>query len=152
MKILFLDSKGEGLAFLAQSLLQQYDRYMLISSASVLPNQGVRDIIQRCISGLNLKEKARFVPVSEFLNEPWDYVVTLTEEAKLNYPVFNGRVKLHIRLPLEALINEKDRDFTCARLNEEIKKQLYIFYQHHILEPEEERRCPCGANRYCRCF
>lgn len=153
MKILFLDSAGEGLAFLAQNLLQQFDRYMLVSSASVLPDRGADAVVCHCVSELNLKEEEiNFVPVSEFRNEPWDYVITLTEAATANSPVFSGRVKQRIHIPLEALVKEGDKKFFFSRLNDEIKKLLYVFYLHHVLKPEEGQGCPCGANRHCRCF
>lgn len=71
--------------------------------------------------------------VDQFLDESFDYVVTVCDHAKETCPIFTGKVqhRLHIGFddPAEAVGTEEDILKVYRRVRDEIKEQFYKWYQ-----------------------
>lgn len=74
--------------------------------------------------------------VSEYFNEPWNYVITVCGGAKESCPLFTGDVKhrLHIGFtaPSDFKGSEKDTLNEFHRVRDEIKNTFYKFYIENL--------------------
>ncbi len=74
--------------------------------------------------------------VDQFLNESFDYVITVCDNAKETCPVFLGRVgkQLHIGFedPAEATGTEEEILSVFRKVRDQIKKDFLKFYQDNI--------------------
>jgi arsenate reductase len=74
--------------------------------------------------------------VDQFLNESFDYVITVCDKAKETCPVFIGKIgkQLHIGFedPAEATGTEEEVLSVFRRIRDEIKKDFYEFYLKEI--------------------
>lgn len=122
---------------MAEGYLKSFDNRLNIFSAGTQPNGKVHPKAVKVMKeeeidlSLN-KPKA----VTEFLNEEFDYVITVCDGAKESCPVFTGKVKnrLHIGFedPAEVTGNE---DFILPefrRICDEIKRDFQDFFYKRI--------------------
>lgn len=76
------------------------------------------------------------VSVDHYLNEAWDYVITVCNGAKESCPVFSGQVKhkLHIGFddPSHATGSSEFIDAEFHRVRDEIKNAFYELYVNQI--------------------
>ena len=74
--------------------------------------------------------------VNQYLNEEWDYVITVCGGANESCPAFVGNVKhrLHIGFddPSDAVGTQEFIDSEFIRVRDEIKKRFYDFYLHEL--------------------
>ncbi len=79
---------------------------------------------------------ARSKSIDQFLNEEFDYVITVCDNAKETCPVFTGKVKhrLHIGFddPVEATGTEEYVVSEFRRVRDEIRERFYQFYRKEI--------------------
>jgi arsenate reductase len=75
--------------------------------------------------------------VDEFVDQSFDYVITVCDNAKEVCPVFTGQVKhqLHIPFddPADATGTEQEVLAVYRRVRDEIKKQFGILYDKEIV-------------------
>ena len=94
-------------------------------------------------------------PVDQYLDEPWDYVITVCGDANENCPIFRGKVrhKLHIGFydPSRATGTPEFIESEFRRICIQIKTKMYDFYTDEILNGDGGPTCTCGANRFCKC-
>lgn len=71
-----------------------------------------------------------------FLEDAFDYVITVCGNAKENCPVFLGEVKqrLHIGFedPAEAVGTEEEILEVFRTIRDEIRERMYIFYTENV--------------------
>jgi arsenate reductase len=99
MRILILCTGNTCRSQMAQGFLQSFDKNLEVHSAGTFPGSRVnpRAIEVMAESGIDIS--GRFTkPVDDYLDEEWDYVITVCDSAKVNCPVFTGKVanRLHI--------------------------------------------------------
>ncbi len=74
--------------------------------------------------------------VSEYLDEPWDYVITVCGGANESCPAFNGEVahRLHIGLddPSDAVGSPEFIASEFRRVRDQIKERFTEFYNTEI--------------------
>jgi len=74
--------------------------------------------------------------VDQFLSQPFDYVITVCDNAKESCPVFSGAVKerLHIGFddPADATGSDEEVLSVFRRVRDEIKRDFYHFYSKNI--------------------
>lgn len=87
--------------------------------------------------------------VENYLNEEWDYVITVCGGANESCPMFIGNVKqrLHIGFddPSEAEGTDEFVMSEFRRVRDEIKQRIAEFYITQILK-REVSKCYCGGN------
>ena len=127
---------------MAQGFLQSFNKRPEVSSAGTFPASKVnpRAIKVMAEVGIDIRKNTP-KSVDEFLNDKWDYVITLCDDAKETCPVFTGKVKhrLHIGFEDPSLITGPE-DYVMSefrRIRDEIKKQFRLFCQNLILNNEK---------------
>jgi arsenate reductase len=74
--------------------------------------------------------------VDQYIDEEWDYVITVCGGANESCPAFTGKVKkrLHIGFddPAEVMGNEEEVLSEYRRVRDEIKRDFLGFYKKEI--------------------
>ena len=137
MKILILCTGNSCRSQMAEGFLQMFDKKPEVVSAGTQPSREVhpKAIQVMAEEGIDLsRNKPKHV--NNFLNENFDYVITVCDGAKEICPVFTGKVKhlLHIGFddPAEAEGSETFILSEFIRIREEIKRDFRKFYDELI--------------------
>jgi len=137
MKILILCTGNSCRSQMAQGFLKSFDNKIEVHSAGTFPATKVN---QRAIGvmaevGIDISKNAP-KSVDEFLNDKWDYVITVCDDAKETCPVFPGKVKhrLHIGFddPTHAIGTEEFIMSEFRRIRDEIEEEFYKLYNTNL--------------------
>lgn len=156
MKILILCTGNSCRSQMAQGWLQSFDKNLIVCSAGTEPALQVNPLAVKTManSGIDISNHSP-KSVDQYLNEQWDYVITVCGEANENCPAFTGKVRsrLHIGFydPSRAQGTPEFIESEFRRICIQIKTKMYDFYTNEILNGSDEPTCTCGANRFCRC-
>ena len=137
MKILILCTGNSCRSQMAEGFLKSLDSTLEAFSAGTKPSEHVyaRTIQVMAELGIDLS-KNRPKSVNEFLDESFDYVITVCRGAKETCPIFTGEVKhrLHIGFddPAEATGTEEFILSEFRRIRNEIQRDFTHFYEEHI--------------------
>jgi arsenate reductase len=137
MKILILCTGNSCRSQMAQGFLQSFDNRIEVHSAGTFPASRVnnRALNVMAEAGIDISRNSP-KSVDEFLNDQWDYVITVCDDAKEVCPVFTGKVKTRLHMGFE------DPSFTTGseeyiisefrRIRDQIKREFYNFYNNKI--------------------
>jgi arsenate reductase len=138
MKILILCTGNSCRSQMAQGFLQSFDKRLLIFSAGTEPAARINPIAVKMMkeAGINIsKNKPR--NVDQYLNEAWDYVITVCDDANESCPVFPGKVRNRIHMGFEDPSKiTGTNEFILSefrRIRDEIKNVFCEFYKKQIL-------------------
>ncbi len=87
---------------MAQGFLQSFDKNIEVHSAGTEPAAQVNQKAVKVMSevGIDISQhKPKLVDI--YLNEVWDYVITVCDDAKETCPVFFGKVKHRLHMGFE---------------------------------------------------
>jgi arsenate reductase len=119
---------------MAEGFLKLFDPQLEVFSAGTEPSNRVHPKAVAVMKerGVDLS-KQRPLKVDEFLEDAFDYVITVCGHAKENCPVFLGEVRqqLHIGFddPAEATGTEEEIDGEFRRIRDEIHERMELFLQ-----------------------
>jgi arsenate reductase len=133
MRILILCTGNSCRSQMAEGLLRSLDERLEVHSAGSKPAERVHPMAVRVMheAGLDISD-GRPKNVSEFLAQPFDYVITVCGNAREACPVFTGEVgeRLHIGFPDPADATGSDDEvaavFRASR--DEIREGFHQFY------------------------
>jgi arsenate reductase len=137
MKILILCTGNSCRSQMAQGFLQSFDKHIEVHSAGTIPakqvnQQAVQVMLEIGIDISNHTPKL----VDQYLNDSWDYVITVCDSANETCPAFLGKVKnrLHIGFedPSHATGTNEFIRSEFRRVRDEIKQKLFQFYHEEI--------------------
>jgi len=137
MKILILCTGNSCRSQMAEGYLKSFDSAMEVFSAGTAPSKQVHpkaiQVMQE--EGIDLSN-SKPEAVDKYLNEPFDYVITVCGGAKERCPAFTGDVahQLHIGFEDPAEV-EGDEAFVLSefrRIRDEIKRDFKAFYVNRI--------------------
>jgi arsenate reductase len=123
---------------MAQGFLQSFDTRLEVHSAGTVPalrvNPKAIKVMQE--SGIDISNNStRSVDI--FLNDIWDYVITVCDDANETCPVFPGKVKHRIHLgfedPSDARGSEEFIMGEFRRIRDEIRTTFYKFYNDFLI-------------------
>lgn len=123
---------------MAQGFLQSFDDKVEVYSAGTYPASKVNPRAIKVMAEVGI-DISMGTPksVDEFLNDKWDYVITVCDDAKETCPVFTGKVKhrLHIGFEDPSQINGTEEFIMSEfrRIRDLIKKEFYQFYSFIII-------------------
>jgi arsenate reductase len=133
MKILILCTGNSCRSQMAQGFLKSFDNKIDVHSAGTSPAAKVnlRAIKVMAEAGIDISRSSP-KSVDEFLNENWDYVITVCDNAKKTCPVFHGTVKQRLHMGFEdpSGINGSE-EYVLGKfrgIRDQIKNELYKFY------------------------
>lgn len=122
---------------MAEGLLKSFDSSLIAFSAGTKPANQVHPKAVQVMNELGI-DLSNNCPknVNQFLNEQFDFVITVCDNAKESCPVFIGKVgkQLHIGFedPAEAKGSEEEILSEFRKIRDEIKRELYKFYQEQL--------------------
>ena len=133
MKILILCTGNSCRSQMAQGFLQSFDDRLTVCSAGTEPakqiNQKAVQVMKE--AGIDISKNSP-KSVNDFLNDQWDYVITVCDDANETCPVFIGKVKHRLHMgfedpskingPEEFIMNE------FRRVRDLIKNEFLKFY------------------------
>lgn len=137
MKILILCTGNTCRSPMAQGFLQSFDSRLFVASAGTNPgkavNQKAIDVMKE--SGIDISQNTP-KSINTYLNESWDYVITVCDEADETCPVFPGKVKnrLHMSFedPSRATGPEDSIMSEFRRIRDLIKNEFFGFYNNNL--------------------
>ena len=148
MKILILCTGNSCRSQIAQGFLQSFDSDLTVCSSGTEPSEKVNDKAVAVMNEVGIDiSNAYPKSVNQYLDEEWDYVITVCGGANENCPMFTGHVKhrLHIGFDDPAAITG-DEEFVMnefRRIRNEIKNGFYAFY---ITEIKQQKLPTCSCN------
>ncbi len=138
MKVLILCTGNSCRSQMAHGFLQSFSDKIQVESAgtdaSGKLNHKAVEVMQEI--GIDISHHTSD-PVEKYLDEEWDYVITVCGGANENCPAFLGRVKhrLHIGFddPSHAVGTEEFIQNEYYRVRDEIKEAFFKLYKKEIL-------------------
>jgi arsenate reductase (thioredoxin) len=138
MKILILCTGNSCRSQMAQGFLQSFDKYTEVHSAGTEPADQINKTAVRVMqeAGIDISQN-KPKSVDEYLNDVWDYVITVCDNANETCPVFIGKVKYRLHFGFEDPSNFKGTDVQILsefrRIRDEIRIAFYKFYNDFLL-------------------
>ena len=136
MKILILCTGNSCRSQMAHGFLQSFDPNLQVFSAGTNPAGRINPKAVEVMGEVGV-DICNHSPhnVSEYLSEPWDYVITVCGGAKESCPCFTGDVKhrLHFGFtdPSDFKGSEKDTLNEFRRVRDEIKDEFNRLYNDY---------------------
>lgn len=137
---------------MAHGFLQSFDPNLVVCSAGTqaagkLNTEAVRVMAEAGIDISNHSSDA----VEQYLNEEWDYVITVCGGANETCPAFGGKVRhrLHFGFddPSHAVGTPEFINSEFYRVRDEIRVRFHRFYVDEL----SDEMCNCGAFKACKC-
>ncbi|ROL58057.1 arsenate reductase ArsC [Bacteroidetes/Chlorobi group bacterium MS-B_bin-24] len=133
MKILVLCTGNSCRSQMAEGFLKSFDPRLEVFSAGTKPAERINPFAVRVMKEVGIDISEQFPKdVERFLNEEFDYVITVCDNAKETCPVFTGRVKnrLHIGFedPAEAVGEEEEVLPVYRRVRDQIGEAFRKLY------------------------
>ncbi len=137
MKVLILCTGNSCRSQMAHGFLQSFDPNITVCSAGTeasgkLNAQAVKAMAE---IGIDISQHTSD-SVEQYLNDTWDYVITVCGGAKETCPVFAGKVKHHLHIgfddPSHAVGTEQFIRSEFIRVRNEIKEGFKKFYEENI--------------------
>jgi len=133
MKIFVLCTGNSCRSQMAEGFLKSFDPRLEVFSAGTKPAERINPFAVRVMKEVGIDISEQFPKdVERFLNEEFDYVITVCDNAKETCPVFTGRVKnrLHIGFedPAEAVGEEEEVLPVYRRVRDQIGEAFRKLY------------------------
>jgi len=122
---------------MAEGFLKSFDSELEIFSAGTVPAEKINPNSVIVMDEVGIDISSQFPQnVDEFVDQSFDYVITVCDNAKEVCPVFTGHVKhqLHIPFddPADAAGTEQEILAVYRRVRDEIKEKFTQFYNEEI--------------------
>ncbi|MGE5418830.1 MAG: arsenate reductase ArsC [Chloroflexota bacterium] len=137
MKILILCTGNSCRSQMAQGFLQSFDTRPEVHSAGTFPGKEVNPIAIEVMAeaGLDISGNTP-KSVDRYLNDAWDYVITVCDDANETCPVFPGKVshRLHMGFedPSKATGTGEYILSEFRRIRDQIMNEFYHLYINQI--------------------
>lgn len=122
---------------MAEGFLKFLDSSLEVFSAGTKPADEVNPYAIKAMSEIGI-DITNGIPenVNNYLNESFDYVITVCDNAKETCPVFIGDVKENIHIgfddPADAEGSEDEVMPIYRRVRDEIKERFLLFYNKRL--------------------
>jgi len=102
MKILILCTGNSCRSQMAYGFLQSFDERLYVRSAGTEPAARINPKAVEVMAELGIDISNRIPTlVDKYLDEEWDYVITVCDQAKETCPTFSGNVRRRIHMGFE---------------------------------------------------
>ena len=137
MKVLILCTGNSCRSQMAHGFLQSFDERIQVESGGTEASGKLNSKAVKAMAEIGIDISGRTSDsVTKFLNDEWDYVITVCGGANENCPAFFGNVKhrLHIGFddPSHATGTDEFIWSEFIRVRDEIKARFYKLYQEEI--------------------
>ena len=132
--VLFLCTGNSCRSQMAEGFLRSFGPEVEAYSAGTKPAPEVHPKAVQVMEEASISLKGQFPKlVDEYLDQAFDYVITVCGNARENCPFFSGEVKkrLHIGFedPAEATGSEEEVLQEFRRIRDQIRERFFQFYQ-----------------------
>ncbi|NHB69405.1 arsenate reductase ArsC [Perlabentimonas gracilis] len=137
MKILILCTGNSCRSQMAHGFLQSFDNEITVRSAGTQPAAQVNPRAVKVMSEVGI-DISHHTPkmVDEYLNDEWDYVITVCDDANETCPAFFGKVKHRLHIGFEDPSHATGTDefiwSEFRRVRDQIKERFHKFYADEI--------------------
>lgn len=137
MKILVLCTGNSCRSQMAEGFLKAFDSRMEVYSAGTHPSTVINPKAEEVMKeeGIDINDGSP-ESVEDYIDQSFDYVITVCDDAKENCPVFAGDVKHRLHLgfddPTLAMGTEEEKKEVFRRVRDEIKKEFKSLYENSI--------------------
>ncbi len=134
MKILVLCTGNSCRSQMAEGFLKSFDKSLFVASAGTEPSKEIHPNAIKVMQEVGIDiSTGKPKSVNEFLDQSFDYVVTVCGGAKETCPMFTGKVKNRIHIgfddPAEAQGTDEFILSEFRRIRDEIKQDFSKFYK-----------------------
>ena len=135
--ILILCTGNSCRSQMAEGFLKEFDKDLQVFSAGTHPSDRVHPKAVEVMKEMNI-DLSDHTPenVDKYLDQSFDYVITVCGGAKETCPAFIGNVKhrLHIGFedPADATGTDEEIISEFRRIRDEIKRDFYQFYKGQL--------------------
>ncbi len=138
IRILILCTGNSCRSQMAEGYLKSFDKELEVYSAGTRPEVKVNPNSVKVMEEIGIDINSQYPrDVNEFIDKPFDYVITVCDNAKEVCPVFNGEVKQQLHIPFEdpadATGTEEEVLAVYRKVRDEIKERFRIFYEEEIV-------------------
>jgi len=139
MNILILCTGNSCRSQMAEGFLNAFDSKINVFSAGTNPTKNVHPKAIEVMQEIGIDLKNNYPKnVDTFLNQKFDYVISVCGGAKESCPAFTGKVKniLHIGFedPANATGTEEEITNAFRKIRDEIEKDFSAFYKQKVKE------------------
>lgn len=122
---------------MAEGFLKSFDKNLEVFSAGTQPSSQVHPKAIQVMKEVGINLSGNYPKHSDqFINDPFDYVITVCDNAKESCPVFNGKVgkQLHIGFddPADAAGTEEEVLRVFRKIRDQIRNDFYQFYTTNL--------------------
>lgn len=137
MKILILCNDNSRRSQMAEGYLKHLNSGLEIFSAGTAPDKKVDDMTVKVMDEIGIDISQSYPKnVAEFLNQNFDYVITVCDESKSIIPVFSGKTRETIHFshndPLRVTGGENEKIEAFRKIRDEIIEDIRRFYLFKI--------------------
>jgi len=138
MKILILCTGNSCRSQMAHGYLQSFDKGLKVYSAGTVPASKINPVAVEVMAedGIDISKNTP-KNVDLYLNEPWDFVITVCDEANEACPFFPGKVNKRLHFGFEDPSNFKGTETQVItefrRIRDKIKNTFYKFYSDYLI-------------------
>ena len=132
-KILILCTGNSCRSQMAEGFLKSFDSELEVFSAGTKPSSQVHPKAIQVMQEVGIDLSKNYPKNSDqFVNDSFDYVITVCDNARESCPIFIGKVgkQLHMGFedPAEATGTDEEVLSVFRKIRDEIKKDFYEFY------------------------
>ncbi len=136
-KILVLCTGNSCRSQMAEGLLKSFDKTLEVQSAGTFPANIVHPRAIAVMKEIGIDISGAYPKsVDTFLDQEFDYVITVCDHAKETCPVFTGKVKHRVHMgfedPVGAVGSEEYVMSEFRRVRDEIRDRFKQFYEKNI--------------------
>lgn len=136
-RILVLCTGNRCRSQMAQSILQQLGPQLEVHSAGIRPAEAVHPLAIKVMAEIGIDLSQHYSKsIDRYLDQTWDYVITVCGGANDSCPVFKGKVgkRLHIGFDDPDAFTGTDEEILSEfrRVRNEIKEKMTEFYDTEI--------------------
>ncbi|AFH50548.1 Protein-tyrosine-phosphatase [Ignavibacterium album JCM 16511] len=136
-RILILCTGNSCRSQMAEGFLKSFDRELEVYSAGTKPADRVNPKAVQVMKEVGIDiSNGKPEDVEKYINDSFDYVITVCDNAKETCPVFIGKVgkQLHIGFedPADATGTEEEILSVFRKVRDEIKRDFYEFYLNEL--------------------
>ncbi len=140
MKILILCTGNSCRSQMAHGFLQSFDKNIEVHSAGTFPASGINSTAVKVMAEAGIDISGHQPEnVDRYINDKWDFVITVCDDANESCPVFAGKVKHRLHMGYEdPSLKTGTEEYILSefrRIRDKIKNDFFKLYQEKI-KPE----------------
>lgn len=137
-KILILCTGNSARSQMAEGFLRSFDPKLQVFSAGTNPSDKVNPFAMQVMKEIDIDISRQYPKsVKQFIEQPFDYLITVCDNAKDICPVFVGQVKQRLHLSFEDPAEVRGTDTEVSqvfrRIRDEIRRAFHNFYSQTLM-------------------